>query len=113
VKGRSGNPLAAYFSKDQRGRHGILKLKKERPPDHLSESEIEIIDKVLEQYGGSVTSRLVDISHSEKTYKETPGTGEIEISLFLDGLSAPKKEFILGLVEIDRENICLNKSLNK
>jgi hypothetical protein len=115
IKGRSlsPNPLSPFFNKEQRGKHNILKLKNERPPDFLSASEKEAAQEVLNQYGKISTSRLVDLAHAEKTSRETAPSSEISMDLFLDGLPASRKEMILGLIEIDEENLCLRKYLNR
>lgn len=113
IRGKSENPLTEFFSREKKGKYNVLKLKKERSPDYLSESERNVIKIVLDEYGKTRTPRLVDIAHSEKTNTHTPQPNEIEISLFLDGLPSSKKDFIFSLLEIDRENASICKFLNK
>jgi len=107
------NPLEEYFSATKYRKYDALSLKKDVNLNSLSDSDLEAIEQVIKKYGNFATSRLVDISHNEKTWKETIEPKEIEPELFLDGLPEEEKEAIKKLIEIDQENDCVNVALNK
>lgn len=108
------NPLEEYFeaSKNRSG-YDTLKLKKEVNFGSLSDSEIEIIDYVLKTYGRQSTGQLVNISHRERTWRDTVQPNEIDYELFLDGMPEDKKEMIKVLMKSDAESDFLNYCLNK
>ena len=107
------NPLENYFSAAKWRNYDVLKLKKDINFGSLSESEVEVVGYIIGKYGNVSTSTLVNISHNEKTWKETSEPNEIEPKLFLDGLQEEKKKAIENLMEIDYENDCTNTILNK
>lgn len=107
------NPLKKYFFATKYRNYDMLKLKKEVNFNSLSDSELEIIDMVIQGFGKMPTSELVNISHKDKTWKEDSGSNEINPELFLDGLSGEKKEIIKKIMEIDLESDCMNAVLNK
>lgn len=108
------NPLRKFFSPAKfKGVYVKLKLEKDVNFHSLSDSELKIIDWVIKKFGNLSTSTLINISHEDKTSKETPEPNEIEPELFLDGLRPEAKEAIKKLMEINRENDCVNIILNK
>jgi len=107
------NPLEGYFAATKYRKYDALSLKKDVNLNSLSDSDLEAVDYVIKKYGNFATSRLVNISHNEKTWKETIESKEIDPELFLDGLPEEEKEAIKKLIEIDQENDCVNVALNK
>lgn len=81
-----------------------LKLKKESNFGALSQSELEIIDEVIKDYGHLKTGDLVEVSHKDATWLETEEPNEIDYRLFLEGMPEDKKKIIEGLLLIDNEN---------
>lgn len=106
--------MKEYFepAKNRQG-HDRLKLKKEVNLGSLSDSEKETIDIVIQKYGKLTTSQLVNISHREKTCKETAAPNEIDYELFLEGLSEERKKIIKDMMEMDGENDIFTTELNK
>lgn len=108
------NPLEGYFSADKYRNNDVLKLKnKDVNLNSLSDSELEAVDQVIKKYGYFPTPGLINISHNDKTWKETSEPKEINPELFLDGLLEKEKEAIKKIWEIDQENDCVNVILNK
>jgi len=113
-KNKSENYLGKYFelSFTSKG-YEKLEMKNESDLSSLSKSEIEIIKKVLGEYGKIPTSKLVDISHREPAWLQTPQTEIIDFRLLLEGFPPEKKELISELITIDRENeLFLTKVFN-
>ncbi len=107
-------PLHKYFSAAKHRNQDVLKVKKEDVNlNSLSGSELEAIEQIIKRYGNLSTPKLIDISHNDKTCKETPIPSEIEPKLFLEGLLEEQKDAIEKLMEIDQENDCMNAILNK
>lgn len=107
------NPLEGYFSATKYRNYDALSLKRDVNLNSLSDSELEAIEQVIKKYGNFPTSRLVNISHSDKTWKETSEPSEIEPKFFLEGLPEDQKDAIEKLMEIDQENDSVNAVLNK
>lgn len=108
------NKLKKYFSPGKyRGRYDTLALKKDVNFNSLSNSEIEIIDMVIQKYGNYSTSNLVNISHKDATWIQTSEPKEIDYELFLEGLPEERKKIIRDMMEIDKENDRVNAALNK
>lgn len=108
------SPLEDHFepTKNRKG-HDVLKLKKEANFGSLSDSEIDIINYVLNKFGKRSITQLVNISHKDKTWKNTTEPNEIDYELFLDGLSEERKKMIRDMMEMDDENDKVNAVLNK
>jgi len=81
-----------------------FKLKKESSFGSLSQSEIEIIEEVLENYGHLDTDGIVDESHKDATWLKTEQAREIDYCLFLEGMPEDKKKVIKDLLLMDKEN---------
>jgi uncharacterized phage-associated protein len=88
-----------------------LKMKKAGNFAALSESEVEIINKVLEDYGTLSTNDLVDESHKDASWLMTDAPNEIDYCLFLEGMPEDKKKLVEGLLAIDKENQILSSIL--
>ncbi len=108
------NRLKKYFiaDKNQNG-YDLLNLKQEVNFNSLSESELEVLDEVLTNYGKKSTGDLVNLSHKDKTWTETEEPDEIDYSLFLEGLTGKRKKAMLQLMEIDKEYDLIAKALNR
>ena len=106
--------LAEFFEpdKDSKG-YDILKLKKEVNFGSLSESELDVINYVLDSYGKRATSTLVNISHRDRAWRSTTEPNEIDYDLFLDELPEEKKNLVRDLMKMDAENDLINAVLNK
>jgi len=107
------NPLEEYFFSAKYRNYDVLKLKKDVNLNSLSDSELEAVDQVIKKYGNFATPRLINISHNDKTWKETSNPSEIKPKLFLEGLPEEQKDAMEKLMEIDQENDCVNAILNK
>jgi uncharacterized phage-associated protein len=88
-----------------------LKMKKVGNFAALSESEVEIINKVLEDFGALSTEDLVDESHKDASWLKTDEPNEIDYCLFLDGMPEDKKKLVEGLLAIDKENQIISSIL--
>jgi len=106
------NPLEEYFSAAKWRNYDVLKLKKDVNLNSLSDSELEAVDYIIKKYGNYSVSRLVNISHNDKTWKETSEPKEIDPELFLENIPEEKKEAIKKLWEIDQENDSIHSLLN-
>jgi len=107
------NYLSNFFelSKTSRG-YDLLKLKQESDASSLSASELETIDSVLKKYGNRPTSILVDFSHDDAAWANTPQNEEIDYKLLLEGLPEDKKTMISELIDLDQENAIFLGSLS-
>lgn len=93
--------------------HDALVLKREKKLNLLNNSEIEAIENVIKRIGKLRTDKLVDLAHKDKTWTDVKANNIVPYEFFLDGLDNDKKNFILELMEIDRENREFSKELTK
>lgn len=70
----------------------------------LSESETEVLDKVIERYGGDSVSDLIEITHSEKSWIETRNNGPIDFRLMFDSSDEENNKLRIKLLEEDQED---------
>ncbi len=77
--------------------------------DEFSESELDCLNQVLEQYGSVPANQLVDYTHKEYAWIHTPISAEITIDKIAHELSAEQRE---ELIEINREMERTDKEIN-
>lgn len=85
--------------------------KKEHPLDCLSESELEALAATIERYGKMSPGSLIDLTHKEFAWKESPSNSPIDYRLFFEGSqdADPRaKEYM----EAMQENIEIAMALN-
>ena len=105
--------MEGYFSATKYRNYDALSFKNDINLNSLSGSELEAVDQVIKKYRNFSTPALVNISHNDKTWKETSEPSEIDPKLFLEGLPEEQKDAIEKLIEINQENDCVNVILNK
>lgn len=71
------------ISKEGR-RHPIFEAKGKPNVDVFSESEIEALEQTIAQYGKLSGGKLIDLTHHEASWKQTPKNGEIDYRLFFE-----------------------------
>jgi uncharacterized phage-associated protein len=76
--------------------------KKEPDMDEFSQSEIETIKKVIKKYGHMETSKLVDLSHEEKAWKNAAYFDKLKISDMVSSLAPEAQKELMAIYQEDR-----------
>lgn len=85
-------------------RHPVFQLKKNPNFESLSESEIEVLNSTFHQYGSFTSGQLIDHTHQEAPWRESPPNSEIDYRLFFnDELEANPEA--LAYMEAMQENL--------
>ncbi len=86
------------------GRHPTFSVKEGVDFSDLSESEMEILNRVAEEYGAKTGPQLIDITHDEKAYRETELNDAIDFRLMFDGPDEDYNRLRIELLEEDQED---------
>jgi len=86
------------------GRYPTFKAKEGIDFADLSESETEILDKVVEKYGTKTGRQLINITHEEKAWRETDKNDAIDFRLMFDGPDEEHNRLRIELLEEDQED---------
>lgn len=86
------------------GRYPTFTAKSDVDYSSLSESEIEILDIIAEEYGMKTGSQLIDITHREKAWRETDENEPIDFRLMFDSEDADNNRKRIELLEEDQED---------
>jgi uncharacterized phage-associated protein len=105
--------LIKYFVLKKIDNNYELILKKSSGLSFLSSSEKEIIEDVLQKFGKKSTQELIDITHKHKAWKLNKLSKIINKEMFLEGLTPEDTEYILGLMEVDKQARSFSKELVK
>lgn len=81
-----------------------IKCKSKPNFNELSESEIVIIRRVIDEYGRYSASRLVDISHKETAWQNASEHGEISAYDMVGSLPEERKKALVELLKEDEDN---------
>lgn len=86
------------------GRYPTFTAKSDVDYSSLSESEIEILDRVADKYGMKTGSQLIDITHEEKSWRETDENEPIDFRLMFDSEDEDYNRKRIELLEEDQED---------
>lgn len=98
-----------YIKIDRKPRHPILMGKKPADLEIFSESELEILDYVINKYGNKSFNELKRLTHKQATWEKSREGEEIDYRLFFE--ENPEAKNILELAELEQENRDLVKKL--
>ena len=72
--------------------------------DELSDSEISIVDKVIQQYGKINTNELIDITHEEPGWNQIPQNNDVMVEHFLMGIDENRATMIKEKIRSEKES---------
>jgi uncharacterized phage-associated protein len=86
------------------GKYPTFRAKSDVDFSDLSESEMEILDKVADEFGRKTGPQLIDITHKEKAWLETDENDAIDFRLMFDGPDEEYNRLRVELLEEDQED---------
>ncbi len=94
--------LLSSVELDTSGKHPIYHARTEPDLDVFSDSDIEVLDDVISQYGQMRSWDLVNLTHKESTCTKTEGK-KIDFRLFFEDMEDPVlREARVRLLEFDQ-----------
>lgn len=105
----ASNLFRQYIEVDRKPKHPILRAKKPADLEVFSESELEILGFIIDEYGKKHGTELIRIVHNHAAYIKSRGVEDIDYRLFFE--EEPDAKNILELVELEQENRDLVKKL--
>ena len=69
-------------------KHPLFSVKKQHDFECLSASELEALEMTMNKYGGKSPSALINLTHEEIAWKNSPPNSEIDYRLFFEGESS-------------------------
>ena len=90
---------AESFEVSRSGSHPSIEAKRKPDLDRFSETDVQCLQKALDQYGSLPVSQLRRLTHQERAFTEAPVNGEMDYALMIDDDVPDRDEFIKEIRE--------------